>query len=80
MVAVTVSATPTLLAEVQAPSQVFIQNQSGSVAAILPMNGSGGTQLNSGDTLIMGFQDPLVPKVRIFGTGSGPVDVEVWPY
>jgi hypothetical protein len=80
MVAVTVGATPSQIAVVHSPAQIFIQNQSGSAATVLPENGSGGTQLNNGDTLIMGFQDPIVPEIRVFGTGNGILDVEIWPY
>jgi hypothetical protein len=83
MTLVALGPTPTLVASANTPVQFYIQNQGAGACFILAENGSNGTELQIGDTLIMGFQDPLVPQVKVFGrtgSGAGLVDIEQWPF
>lgn len=84
MTAVVVQSTPTLIAAANTPVQFFIQNQGSNSVRVLTTNGSGGTLLQTGDTLIMGFQDPLVPKVQVYGVApignTALVDIQQWPF
>jgi hypothetical protein len=80
---VNVGAALGLIAKVNVPAQLFVQNQGANPVALTPDGLPGGVQINTGQTLILVVQNPLIPVVSVYGVApAGPttLDVQEWPF
>lgn len=88
---------PKIISKPNIPVQIFLQNQGPRRVQIRPFypqsmkfdqdefidEDDSGTFLCSGDILILAFESPAIPAIRVIGLcadDDGVIDVQEWPY